>query len=199
VFDPYYVLDHAKVPVSMSVMTPRSILIAGRKTSVRLEKAFWVGLQEIADKCLMTLPGLIGTIDEQRQHKNRSSALRLFVLEYYRSQVADAEAKASSGISVPNPPPPPASPPGVPRCGHTLGGLRAPLLEPRGHQPINLTSIVLDAARISGKHKPMLPDLNHAVPDVKARILKLLTRPPFNSVTTPRQRRKKPVRCLRLL
>jgi predicted DNA-binding ribbon-helix-helix protein len=111
VFDPYYVLDHAKVPVSMSIMTPRSILIAGRKTSVRLEKAFWVGLQEIADKCLMTLPGLIGTIDEQRQHKNRSSALRLFVLEYYRSQVADAEAKASSGISVPNPPPPPASPP----------------------------------------------------------------------------------------
>ena len=76
---------------------------------------------------------------------------------------------------------------GVPRCGRTLGGLRAPLLEPRGHQPINLTSIVLDAARISGKHKPMLPDLNHAVPDVKARILKLLTRPAIqlgNNTTT---------------
>jgi len=59
---------------------------------------------------------------------------------------------------------------GVPRWGRILGSLRALLLKPRSHQRINLTSIVLDAARISGKHKPMLPDLNHAVPDVKARI-----------------------------
>jgi hypothetical protein len=147
---------------------------------------------------------------------HRDLAVRISTLEKFsrldadRTQIAvgarfavneDFELSAGwiSNLIYPNPPPPPASPPGVPRCGHTLGGLRAPLLEPRGHQPINLTSIVLEAARISGKHKPMLPDLNHAVPDVKARILKLLTRPPFDSVTTPRQRRKKPVRCLRLL
>ena len=92
----------------MSLTIPRSILIAGRKTSVRLENAFWVGLQEIADQRLMTLPGLIATIDAQRHHGNRSSALRLFVLEYYRRQVADAP-EASSGISVPNPSPPRAS------------------------------------------------------------------------------------------
>jgi len=92
----------------MSLTIPRSILIAGRKTSVRLENAFWVGLQEIADQGLMTLRGLIATIDAQRQHGNRSSALRLFVLEYYRRRVADAP-EASSGISVPNPPPPRAS------------------------------------------------------------------------------------------
>ena len=95
----------------MSLTIPRSILIAGRKTSVRLENAFWVGLQEIADQRLMALPGLIATIDAQRQHGNRSSALRLFVLEYYRSQVADVEAEANDGISVPNPPPPRALPP----------------------------------------------------------------------------------------
>jgi predicted DNA-binding ribbon-helix-helix protein len=89
----------------MSLTIPRSILIAGRKTSVRLENAFWVGLQEIADQRLMALPGLIATIDAQRQHGNRSSALRLFVLEYYRRRVADAP-EASSGISVLNPPPP---------------------------------------------------------------------------------------------
>ena len=62
----------------MSLTIPRSIFIAGRKTSIRLENAFWVGLQEIADKRLMTLQGLIVTIDAQRQHQNRSSALRLF-------------------------------------------------------------------------------------------------------------------------
>ena len=86
---------------------------------------------------------------------------------------------------------------GVPRCGR-IGSLRAPLLKPRSHQRISLTSIVLDAARISSKHKPILPDLNHAVADVTVRIMELLTRPPFNAVTTPRQRRKKPARCLRL-
>ena len=90
----------------MSRLIPRSVLIAGSKTSLRLEEAFWVGLQEIADKRGMTLSGLIGTIDAQRQYGNRSSAVRIFVLEFYRSQVSDA----NSGISVPNPPPPPASP-----------------------------------------------------------------------------------------
>ena len=92
----------------MSRTVAHSILIAGRKTSVRLEEAFWVGLREIAAKRRMTLAGLMSTIDAQRQHENRSSALRLFVLEYYRSQVADG-TEASSGISVPNPLPPPAS------------------------------------------------------------------------------------------
>src|SRR5262245_26304661 len=84
---------------------------------------------------------------------------------------------------------------GVPRRGRILGGLRAPLPKPRCHQLINLTSIVLDAARISSKHKLILPDLNHAV--AEACVIKF--RPPFNAVTAPRQRRKKPARCLRLL
>jgi predicted DNA-binding ribbon-helix-helix protein len=109
-----YVFWPRKRPVFHVTDDPASILIAGRKTSVRLENAFWVGLQEIADKRLMTLPGLIATIDAQRQHGNRSSALRLFVLEYCRSHVADAP-EASSGINVPNPLPSPASrqePPG---------------------------------------------------------------------------------------
>ena len=99
---------------SMSRTIARSILIAGRKTSVRLEESFWLGLQEIAHKHLISVSALMSTIDAQRQHRNRSSALRSFVLEYYRSQVADAP-EASSGISAPNPLPPTASqhePPG---------------------------------------------------------------------------------------
>src|SRR3954452_6019229 len=98
----------------MSITIPRSVFISGRKTSVRLEHAFWVGLQEIADKRFMTVPGLIATIEAERKYQNRSSALRLFVLEYYRSQVTDPP-ETNSGISAPNPPPPPASrqePPG---------------------------------------------------------------------------------------
>ena len=72
-----------------SPVVKRSIILAGHKTSVSLEDAFWNALKEIARKRLTTLSDLIGTIDSQRQQGNLSSALRLFVLEFYRSQIPE--------------------------------------------------------------------------------------------------------------
>jgi predicted DNA-binding ribbon-helix-helix protein len=69
-----------------SSIIKRSVVVAGHKTSVSLEDAFWLGLKEIAAKRLMTLSNLVGTIDRQREHGNLSSALRLFVLDFYRSE-----------------------------------------------------------------------------------------------------------------
>jgi predicted DNA-binding ribbon-helix-helix protein len=54
---------------------------------VRLEEAFWVGLREIAHRRRVTLSALMSTIDAQRHHMNRSSAL-------YR-------ADADTGVSEP--------------------------------------------------------------------------------------------------
>ena len=71
-----------------SRIVKRSIRLAGQKTSVSLENEFWNGLQNIADDRHLKLPELIGDIDAQRQHRNLSSALRLFVLEYYRRKAA---------------------------------------------------------------------------------------------------------------
>ena len=65
-----------------SPVVKRSVILAGHKTSVSLEDAFWNALKEIARKRLMTLRDLIGTIDSQRQQRNLSSALRVFVLEF---------------------------------------------------------------------------------------------------------------------
>jgi predicted DNA-binding ribbon-helix-helix protein len=76
-----------------SPVVKRSIVLAGHKTSVSLEDAFWKGFKEIAARRLMTLSELIGTIDSQRQHGNLSSALRLFVLEFYRSQIPATEGR----------------------------------------------------------------------------------------------------------
>ena len=76
-----------------SPVVKHSIVLAGHKTSVSLEDAFWKGLKEIAARRLMTLSELIGTIDSQRQHGNLSSALRLFVLEFYRSQIPVTEGR----------------------------------------------------------------------------------------------------------
>ena len=76
-----------------SPVVKRSVVLAGHKTSVSLEDAFWMGLKEIAGRRLMTLSDLVDTIDSQRQQGNLSSALRLFVLEFYRSQVPEIEGR----------------------------------------------------------------------------------------------------------
>ena len=72
-----------------SPVVKRSIVIAGHKTSVSLEDAFWKGLKEIAGGRDMTLSDLVAAIDSERQHGNLSSAIRLFVLDFYRNQLSD--------------------------------------------------------------------------------------------------------------
>ena len=71
-----------------SPVVKRSIVIAGHKTSVSLEDAFWKGLKEIAGGRDMTLSDLVAAIDSERQHGNLSSAIRLFVLDFYRDRLA---------------------------------------------------------------------------------------------------------------
>ena len=69
-----------------SPIVKRSIVIAGHKTSVSLEDAFWKGLKEIAAERDMTLSELAAAIDSERVEGNLSSAIRLFVLNHYRSE-----------------------------------------------------------------------------------------------------------------
>jgi len=69
-----------------SPVIKRSIVIAGHKTSVSLEDAFWKALKEIAVSRTITLSDLVAAIDSERQHGNLSSAVRLFVLDYYQTR-----------------------------------------------------------------------------------------------------------------
>jgi predicted DNA-binding ribbon-helix-helix protein len=78
-----------------SPVVKRSIVIAGHKTSVSLEDAFWKGLKEIASARDLTLSDMVSNIDSERQHGNLSSAIRLFVLDHYRTMIV-AEAAAQS-------------------------------------------------------------------------------------------------------
>jgi predicted DNA-binding ribbon-helix-helix protein len=82
-----------------STIVKRSIAIAGHRTSVSLEDAFWNGLKVIAGERDMKLWELVTSIDSDRQHSNLSSALRLFVLNHYRSvlnhEVRDWRAEAN--------------------------------------------------------------------------------------------------------
>jgi predicted DNA-binding ribbon-helix-helix protein len=74
-----------------SAVVKRSVVVAGHRTSVSLEEEFWSALKVIAGKRLMSVSDLVGSIDAQRQRGNLSSALRLFVLEFYRNQIPSIE------------------------------------------------------------------------------------------------------------
>lgn len=68
-----------------SPVVKRSIVIAGHKTSVSLEDAFWDALKEIAMVRNATLSEVVAGIDASRSQGNLSSAIRLFVLDHYRA------------------------------------------------------------------------------------------------------------------
>jgi predicted DNA-binding ribbon-helix-helix protein len=69
-----------------SPVIKRSILIAGHRTSVSLEDAFWKALKEIAQGRDVSVAELIAAIDGARRGGNLSSAIRVFVLDYYRGR-----------------------------------------------------------------------------------------------------------------
>lgn len=66
-------------------MRKHSVVLAGHKTSVSLEPEFWEGLRAIARARGRTLNEMVSEIDRRRSG-NLSSAIRLYVLDYYRRQ-----------------------------------------------------------------------------------------------------------------
>ena len=62
-------------------MAKHSLVIAGHRTSISLEDAFWTGLKRIAVGERRALANLVAEIDATRGAANLSSAIRVFVLE----------------------------------------------------------------------------------------------------------------------
>jgi len=69
-----------------SATAKRSIVSNGKKTSLSLEDEFWDALKKIAAERHVKLSDLVTAIDGRREHANLSSAVRLFVLDYYRNK-----------------------------------------------------------------------------------------------------------------
>jgi predicted DNA-binding ribbon-helix-helix protein len=73
----------------------RSLVIAGHRTSVSLEDAFWRRLREIAVERGLSLNGLAAAVDAARGGANLSSAIRVFVLE---AEAARSPRPARDGV-----------------------------------------------------------------------------------------------------
>ncbi len=83
----------------------RSVRIAGHRTSVSLEPAFWAALKAVAERRGMSVNRLIEAIDRDRATAphpgNLSSAIRVFVLAQVQEAAPPAAAAASGPAAGP--------------------------------------------------------------------------------------------------
>jgi predicted DNA-binding ribbon-helix-helix protein len=73
----------------------RSVVIAGHRTSISLEAAFWSALRDLAEARRLSVNQLVETIDAGRTG-NLSSAIRVFVLTACRAGELDAGSVSDS-------------------------------------------------------------------------------------------------------
>jgi predicted DNA-binding ribbon-helix-helix protein len=62
----------------------RSFTIGGHRTSISLEAPFWQALKDIARQERVSLANLVQRVDASRGDGGLSSAVRIWILEYYR-------------------------------------------------------------------------------------------------------------------
>jgi predicted DNA-binding ribbon-helix-helix protein len=79
---------------SSSSLAIRNVVVAGHRTSVRLEPLMWDALREITQLRGMTLHQLITEIDQTRETSSLTAAIRVYIVEFYRYASAQADRVA---------------------------------------------------------------------------------------------------------
>ena len=97
--------DRKKRRYQYSPVLKRSICLARHKTSVSLENQFWQALGEIARKRNISTAVLIEQIDNNRTGSNLSSAIRLFVLSYFKTVSRPSLLNTTPDLNVSEPRP----------------------------------------------------------------------------------------------
>jgi len=69
----------------------RSFTIKGHRTSISVEAPFWEALRQAAAAERVTLAALVAAIDAERGEAGLSSAVRVWVLDYFRKQAANSQ------------------------------------------------------------------------------------------------------------
>ena len=88
-----------------SVVKKRSVMVGNRKTSISLENEFWDALNEIARARDTTMARLLESVAADRARReqmvaNLSSAVRIFVLDFYREKIAEHSRQAAGSFIV---------------------------------------------------------------------------------------------------
>ena len=92
----------------MSRPVKRSFTIEGHRTSISLEAAFWEALKDVAKAKRMPVAQLVQVIDRERDAGGLSSAVRIWLLAYFRSGSA-GHVPGADVLADLAPAPPPAA------------------------------------------------------------------------------------------
>src|SRR5262245_4613653 len=68
-----------------SALTIRNIVVAGHRTSVRLEPVMWEALRDIARDRDISVNELVTEIDRHRGAPSLTAAIRVYIVDFYRN------------------------------------------------------------------------------------------------------------------
>jgi len=83
-----------RLPPSSSLVI-HNVVVAGRRTSVRLEPVMWEALQEIVRQQETNINQLVTEIDRQRNSSSLTAAIRVYIVDFYRSAAAAQGERAA--------------------------------------------------------------------------------------------------------
>ena len=78
-----------------SSLVIRNVVVAGHRTSVRLEPQMWDALNDVARRLRVTIHDLVTAIDSERTASSLTAAIRVYIVGFYRA------AALSGGQPVP--------------------------------------------------------------------------------------------------
>lgn len=82
----------------MSSLVLRNVTIAGHRTSVRLEPSLWQALEEICNREETDLNDLCSEIAGRPRHGGFTSALREFIVSYYRGMAGGVTRNSAMAL-----------------------------------------------------------------------------------------------------
>ena len=88
---------------SPSSLVIHNVVVAGHRTSVRLEPVMWDALQDIAQRRQLTVHALVTEIDRDRTASSLTAAIRVYIVDFYRSAALQAGGPGAQrhGLRVP--------------------------------------------------------------------------------------------------
>ncbi len=72
-----------------AILKSKNVTINGRRTSLRLERISWDAMVDICQCEGLTIHELCSLIDNRRNGASRTSAVRAFIVSYYRAAAAE--------------------------------------------------------------------------------------------------------------
>jgi predicted DNA-binding ribbon-helix-helix protein len=80
-----------------SSLVIRNVVVGGHRTSVRLEPVMWEALRDISMRRKATIHDLVTEIDRERTASTLTAAIRVYIVDFYRSAaLPGADAPISS-------------------------------------------------------------------------------------------------------